>query len=350
MPSSRASHPPPRRAGPPAGRPKGAYHQTIHVLKMVRLLAARPWNVADLAQEFGITRRTVFRHLAKIEEAQYPLERQREVGGAYAYRIRRSYDGIPPLSLSPEELLALYFAKRQLDSLHGTPFNEDLERVFNRIKAEQPDRVSNHIERIVTTFYPLTRPVRDYSARREVLVRLREALLYQFTVVLRHQTLAADKPVAHRVQPYVLVAHKNGLYVVGYSERARAIRHFAVERIHAVTVTRERFALPRGFEATHLDRRLFGIFEDQPLPVRIRFSPHAFGVQEKQFHPTQTLTKQRDGSLELRMTAGGLEEIAAWVLSWGPFAKVLGPPALVALVRDRLTAASTQYGLASGSR
>lgn len=292
------------RSGPPRGRPKGAYHQTVHVLKMVRLLASKPWSADDLAQELGITKRTVFRHLGKIEEARYPLERQREADGQCAYRIRRGNHGIPPLSLTPEELMSLYLAKSQLDSLHGTPFSEDLERVF-RIRAEQADKVSNHVERIVTTFYPLVRPVRDYSAKREVLVRLREALLRQFKAVIQHQTLDAPEPVEHRVEPYVLVAHKNGLYLVAHSERARAIRHFAVERIHAVTVLPERFDLPKGFEARNLDRRLFGIFEEEPVPVRILFSSEALGVKGRQFHPTQSLTTHKDGSIDLRMTAGG---------------------------------------------
>lgn len=333
----------PRRARPPLGRPKGAYHQTVKVLRLVRFLASRPWTADDLAQELGITKRTVYRHLAKLEEAGYPLERERDAVGQASYRFPRGHSGIPPLSLSPEELMSLYLAKSHLQSLRGTPFSEDLDRIFNRIKAEQPDRTANHIERIVTTFYPLVRPVRDYSAKREVLVRLREALLRQFRVLLQHQVPDAEGPVEHVVDPYVLVAHKNGLYLVGHSARAGAVRHFAVERIHEVRVTPERFELPTHFNAGALDRRLFGIFAGPPVPVRVRFSPEvAYAVRERQFHPTQTLTERQDGSVELRMTAGGLEEIASWVLSWGRYATVLAPKELVALVRAHLTATGKQ--------
>ena len=48
-------------------------------------------------------------------------------------------------------------------------------------------------------------------------------------------------------------------------------------------------------------------------------------IAEKVWHPSQKLTRKRDGSIVLEMTVAGLDEIASWVLSWGPMAKVLGP-------------------------
>lgn len=334
-----------QKSGPPEGRPKGTYTQTVRVLRLVRLLASRQWSAGELADEFGISERHLYRDLVQIEAAGYPLEREKADDGRVYYRLPLGHKGIPPLSLSPEELMSLYLAKSHLTSLRGTPFNDDLDRIFNRIKAEQTDRTANHVERIVKTFFPLVRPVRDYTAKREVLDRLREALLRQFRVVIRHQVPDADQPAEHVVDPYVLVAYKNGLYVIGHSFRAKALRHFAVERIHQVTVTHERFDLPASFDAVTLDRQLFGILAGPPVRVRIRFSQKAaYLVKERQFHPTQTLIERKDGSIDLLMTAGGLEEIANWVLSWGSYAQALSPPQLVRAVRDQLDAARRLYG------
>ena len=41
--------------------------------------------------------------------------------------------------------------------------------------------------------------------------------------------------------------------------------------------------------------------------------------------------------------AGGLEEIAWWVLSWGKEVKVLGPPELVELIKEQLTKTMQHY-------
>jgi len=63
--------------------------------------------------------------------------------------------------------------------------------------------------------------------------------------------------------------------------------------------------------------------------VRIQF----FGVAarlaaEKVWHPTQKLTLGKEGSVILEMTVADLDEAAAWVLSFGPDARVLAPAAL----------------------
>jgi proteasome accessory factor B len=66
-------------------------------------------------------------------------------------------------------------------------------------------------------------------------------------------------------------------------------------------------------------------------------------VKERQFHPTQKLTEHKNGSIELEMTAGGLDEVVYWVLSWGPYAQVLSPPKLVKAVREQLETARELY-------
>lgn len=63
--------------------------------------------------------------------------------------------------------------------------------------------------------------------------------------------------------------------------------------------------------------------------VEIAFEPEAAAfIQERQWHHTQELEKQKDGSLIFRATVSGLDEIKHWVLGWGPRATVLKPKEL----------------------
>ena len=104
------------------------------------------------------------------------------------------------------------------------------------------------LEQIITTFAPLQRPVRDYATQKNVLDSLRKALLRQLTVVLRgYQKPGAGHSKDYLVDPYSLVLYQYGLYLVGYSHRAREIRTFAVERIKSVEVTEDMFELPQSF-------------------------------------------------------------------------------------------------------
>ena len=162
--------------------------------------------------------------------------------------------------------------------------------------------------------------------------------------MLHHQRPDYDEPTLHRVDPYVLVLYQYGLYVAGYSHRAKALRMFAVERIHRVDLTDDRFNMPLDFSWEAQSRRLFGLIEEPPKTVRIWFSPDvAYLLKERQWHLTQALKQQKDKSVIVTFQAGGLDEIATWVLSWGANAKVLSPPELIQSVRAHLEAARKQY-------
>jgi proteasome accessory factor B len=326
------------------GRPRKEYSQAVRLLRMMRALAGREWTIPELAEEFAITYRHVLRDLEQIRKAGFPLRQKREADGRTYYQLPLGHKGLPPLSLTAEELMSLFLAKCQLDSLKGTPFAEDLENLFRRIKAEQSDRTFNHLERIVKACVSFQRPTRDYSAQKEVLTALRTALLQQRRIILHYHPPEAYKPHTHEVDPYVLVLYRNGLYLIGHSHTSKAQRTFAIERIHKVEPTGERFEIPADFSAEAMEHRLFGILEDPSQTIRIRFSPDvAYLFKERLWHPTQTIATRKDRSLVLTMQAGGLKEVVSWVLSWGPHAKALAPAELVKEVKKELIAAVKQY-------
>jgi proteasome accessory factor B len=188
------------------------------------------------------------------------------------------------------------------------------------------------------------RSIRPYGKQKAILAGIRKALLLQQSIVLHYQKPEAAKPIAYPVDPYALLLYQNGLYLSGYSHRAKARRMFAVERIHKVVPTNERFDIPPGFSSEEMNRHAFGVIEETPQEVRIRFKKEAaYMFSQRQWHPTQTTKRLKNGDVILTMKAGGLKEISSWVLSWGPQAKVLSPPALVKLVTAELTAAARQY-------
>src|SRR5262245_20272325 len=55
------------------GRRPKEYSQAERLALMIRALASRTWTVNDLAQEFAVSRRQVYRDLAHIEEQGHPL-------------------------------------------------------------------------------------------------------------------------------------------------------------------------------------------------------------------------------------------------------------------------------------
>jgi proteasome accessory factor B len=320
------------------GRKPKPYSQAARINLMARRLT-RGATVVELAEEFQITKRQVHRDLQHLEESGFPLVQEEG-----RYTLPPGFKGMEVV-VSPYELMSLYLAKSHLDYLKGTPLLDDLETVLHKVEAGLPDKVKNHIERIVTSFAPLQRPARAYAEKKTILESLRKALLRQHTVVLRgYQKPGAGHPNHYRVDPYGPVLHQYGLYLVGYSHQAKDIRTFAVERIKGIEVTEDVFEIPGSFSLAERFEHSFGLIDGPLQEVKIWISPDwAYLVKERRWHPTQTLHAQKDGSVILTMRCGGVDELTAWVLSFGPGAQVLGPQELIDSVSSQLTLAAKPY-------
>jgi proteasome accessory factor B len=324
------------------GRRPKQYSQAERLALMSRALASRAWTVNDLAQEFTVSRRQVYRDLKQIEDEGHPLA-QSDGAGERTWQLPLGYRGLPPISLTPLEVMSLYLARSNLAYLAGTPFMSDLDGVLAKITAGLPQRTINHLERIGQCFLPLLRPLRRYDKQTQVLKTLQKALLLQRSALIRHRRPNRGTEAEHRVDPYALRLYQNGLYLFAYSHTAAAYRLFAVERIRHVELTGESFALRKDFSPEKLDEG-FGIMEEAPQTIRVRIRREAAHfVRERQYHPTQTIEEIEGGDVIVTMQAGGVDEIASWVLSWGEDATALEPPALVKTILHKLSAALAQY-------
>lgn len=299
----------------------------------------------ELAQEFGVTPRQVYRDRKHIEASGIPLVSD-ESAGEQSWRLDPEYKWLPPLPPTPSELMSLYLAKSHLAYLKGTPFADDLESLSRKIEATLPAKTVNHLDRIVQVFLPLQRPLRSYDKRKAVLTALQKALLLQRPVTIKHRAGGYEKPVAHKVEPYGLLLYDHGLYLVGYSHRERGRRMFAVERISQAIVNMEAgpIKVPANSSFSGKFRHSFGLMDGSVMNVRVRITREvAHFFKERQWHPTQRNTPLPNGDLIVTFQAGGLDEITSWVLSWGAYAQVLSPPELVKAVADQHAAALRHY-------
>jgi len=318
-------------------KPAKKYSQAARLHDVIRLLEARYGaTVEELAEETGVNRRTVFRDLQAIRDAGYPLVSEREADGRLLYRFLTGFKKIPPITFSLPELMTLYLCRGQLDFLQGTPFQDDLDAIFGRIRSSLPPRSVAHLERIARAAAPRFQGVRDYRGKRELLERLREALLYQYRCTIRYAPPRREAE-EYLVDPYTLLFFSNSLYLGAFAHNRGALRLFLVDRLQEVTVSRERFEVPEDFRPQDLTGSAFGLIDGEPLAVRVRFAPQvAHLVRERTWNPDQQLAEAADGSLHLSFTAAGEKEILAWLYSYLPHVEVLEPASLRAAFRQGL--------------
>jgi proteasome accessory factor B len=319
------------------GKPAKKYSQAARLHDVIRILEARYGATVDeLAEECGVTRRTVYRDLDAIREAGYPLVSEPEEGSQTVYRFITGFKKIPPITFSLEELMTLYLCRGQLGFLRGTPFQSDLDAIFSRIRSSLPPRSVAHLERIAETAAPKFQGERDYAAKQELLKELRRALLYQYRVKLVY-TPARRPTENYEFDPYTLLFYEGALYLGGYAHNRQALRLFLVDRIEQVEVLKDRFEVPEGFAASDLTGSAFGLIDEGEFTVRVRFSAEiSHLIRERTWHPSQEIVDEQDGSVTLSFAASGEKEILGWLYSYLPHVQLLEPEELRARFYDGL--------------
>ena len=183
------------------------------------------------------------------------------------------------------------------------------------------------------------RPMSDPS----VLSALRQALLDQRVIRFNYGGDDGEPPDRRKVVPYGLLFGPRYYLVASVKSRPGAVL-FRLDMIHDVKVTDEPGAPPEDFDLKAYAERSFGVFQEEPEDVELRFaSSAARDARAYLSHPTQSFTDNPDGSLTVRFHAGGLLQIAHHLMTWGAAVTIVAPPALQEAMRGQLETLHAHY-------
>lgn len=303
----------------------------------------------DLASDLGCVRRTVYRDLDALMYAGFPVVSEKHDGRVF-YRFLDTFT-LGDVPFTPDEILALAFSEDLLRALEGTVFHDSIRSALAKIRAGLGPELSAFLSQLGEAFRVLPGPHKRYAEYRETIRGLNQAVLERRTVHMRYRTGRTGVVANRDFDPYRVWYRGGGLYVVGFDRKSTEIRTFAVDRIQRLAVSEERFEIAEGFDFDSYTGSSFGVVAEPATRVCIRFAPFwASYVAERTWHASQTLARRRDGSLDLTLEVGGLEELQGWVLSFGAGAEVLEPRSLRKRVRDELRAAQALYREATPRR
>jgi proteasome accessory factor B len=157
--------------------------------------------------------------------------------------------------------------------------------------------------------------------------------------------LAEEAGRVHTFDPYTLVVYRGGLYLIGRSDRHDKVIYLAVERIHSVELEAEHFEYPARYSPRGHHRGVFGIIEGDETRVELLLmDPETAALlRARRLGLAERFQPRSDGTTLLTMRVRGIDELANWVLGFGPHVKVLRPAALRERVVRDLRAASELY-------
>ena len=322
------------------------YEGLTNIVKLaIRMQGLRGGVTLDEIQaQFAVGRRTAERMRDAVEWAFGPLEIADGGDNKRHWRLRS--DALRRLApLSAGELAELESAA---DTLERTGFEARaaaLRDLGTKLRATQHSgslaRIEADIEALVQAEGLAMRPGPRPSLDRDLLARLREAITTCRIAEVRYLSQSTGRRSRQRIEPYGLL-YGNRPFLVGRTDWNDAMRLWRLANMSEARVTRESFARDPCFDLESYARRSFGTFQEEPMDVVLRFTPEAKrDASAFLFHPSQSVEENPDGTLTVRFTAGGLDEMCWHLVTWGKNVTVEQP----ACLRDRL--ADMCAGLAS---
>jgi predicted DNA-binding transcriptional regulator YafY len=302
-------------------------------------------SVQELAARASVSVRTIWRDLAALQEAGFPLYDEKIDGRSFWRMSSTPFRHLEDRGFTLTQLCALYFSRTLVECLAGTPFQEDLRGAFDELGRTLPPRMREFFDRIPAVLDAKRGPVRVGAGegRHETIARLLDATLHQRRVQMAYHSASSARTKVYSVEPYRLVYAEGGFYLLAFVPEYDQLRTFALERIQALTVLETSFERRVEVDARPFAQSL-GVNMGTPVHVELEFAPaRAAYVKDRIWHPSQTVQELPGGFARVSLNVCMDWALTSWILSFGPFVRVLAPEALLVDIREALQKARTLY-------
>lgn len=185
----------------------------------------------ELAQELGISIRTLYRDIATLQTEGADIEGEPGVG----YVLNKGFF-LPPLMFSEDEMVAFMLGMKWVSRVGDAPLSEASKQMIAKVERVVPETI---LEAAAAIPYGVGEPAEETHPN-EDLGDLRQAIRHERKVKIRYQK--PDRETSERIiWPIAIGYFPSGRVLVGWCEARKGFRHFRTDRI------RSRAQLQDGF-------------------------------------------------------------------------------------------------------
>ena len=306
---------------------------------MMTVNRKRKFTVRELAEECGVSTRTILRDLQELSELGVPL--YSEVGPHGGYQVLRERI-LPPIAFSEGEAVAMFFAYQSLQHYGALPFEAEAESALKKFYHFLPSDVKQRIDGMQdrVSFWTAKRPQPT-----PFLKTLLDAAVNARTVTIDYDSRSGTS--TRDIQPIGVYAENGFWYAPSYCLRSGEHRLFRVDRILAAAVK----------ESDDADRRAFTLkvwLSDHPeepptsadlLPLRVTLTRDGVRQAEATRWLHASIQHQEDGTgfIDTCYIKKETRYVGNVLFALGPEAKVEEPQEIIDHIRSRIDAMSRLY-------
>ncbi|HML23001.1 MAG TPA: transcriptional regulator [Aggregatilinea sp.] len=293
-------------------------------------------KTADLAAMLGVSQRTVYNDLNRLEMDGVPI-----IEDHGAYSLDTAYRTTIRLSLAQAWFMYLPLRRIVRAELHRMPLVKSL---LHRIASLFHEEIADQLFPLVMDDKP--------DDRDHIFVDLVRCWQEQRHIECRYRRPNADYDSTLVVAPWWFepAVWSDAFYLIGGLRRPNGSEDpitLKLDRIHAVTPLQTHFERPSGKAITDYLEHTWGIWvgDGEPVRVKLRFDNRQHQrLQETRWHPTQESWVEPDGSIIWQARISEPQEMLPWIRGWGADVEVLEPDDLRQRIAADADATARLYG------
>ncbi len=194
----------------------------------------RPVTAAALAEQLGVSERTIYRDMQTLAELGAPLQGEAGVG----YMLRTGFF-LPPLMFGADELEALVLGARWVKRQGDGELAKAAASALAKIATASPKDLRDSMAET-----SLWVPIGMIETHEAFITPTRLAIRHQHKLRIRYsdeQGRTSDRVV----WPFALAYMEGKRLLAAWCEMRAALRHFRMDRIQSADTIAERYPTPR---------------------------------------------------------------------------------------------------------
>jgi predicted DNA-binding transcriptional regulator YafY len=220
----------------------------------------------------------------------------------------------------------------------GTPMQSALMKIRSVLPRERQDDL-DRLSRAMAIFGESRLPS---GLDQRMLLPIQQAIVSRRVLRMTYRAKACAADTVRDVEPLGVTYHSAAWYLVAWCRLRGDFRYFKIERLRALEVLDERFALRPDFSLRDHLRELRATGDR--IVARAWFSPDAIERVRRESYAEIQAEHAAHGGFEVRMETFSLDWLARWLLSFGAEAEALAPSSLREWVQSEAKALLWRYG------
>ncbi|WP_312116995.1 helix-turn-helix transcriptional regulator [Brevibacillus reuszeri] len=313
-------------------------HKAQRLIQLIMKVNERKtFTIQEMADECGVSRRTMIRDLMELSELGVPLYSEAGAGGGY--RVLRE-KVLPPISFTEHETIALFFACQSLRNYKSLPFKNEvdtaLQKFFHYLSSELKQKIECMQQRLVFWVPP-------HEIEVPYLKELLEAALDQRIIKIVYEASTRRERMIQPLGIYTM----NGLwYCQAYCFLAENHRLFRVDRVKDFSLEADQsIRLNTADTEDHILSWIMRMDESDTLDLEVDLTAEGVRRCQTDLWLARGIKLHEDGSGTIctKMSTSYVTWAVHFFLGLGMEANVRHPQVLREQIQNKLRELTKQY-------